>query len=235
MEPLKPFSLFIPVFNEEDLLETNTEIVKSYLSRRHFTYEIVIVDNGSTDSTSEIGRDLMKKYKEVRFYTVPKRGPGYALKRALFEFRYENVVFIDIDLSINLSFIEEAASLLDSYTVVIGSKKRGKDQRNILRVFAGSLFVRFVQLILGLPYSDYSIGGKAFRKSFLLENIRLIDDRTNYVLSLIYAAYKKGERIIEIPVFCDDKRKSRFSLLSEIFYRSYMVSKLRLGKVLKKP
>jgi len=87
------------------------------------------------------------------------------------------------------------------------------------RIAGSGLYIFCARLFLGLPYHDYSIGAKAFRREALLSFKHLIDAHTAYVGNLIFAAHRAGLSVVEVPVACSDKRRSRFNLAHEGFYR----------------
>ena len=213
-------SVIIPVYNEEKIIEENTKRLIQYLNSLKKPNEILIFSNGSSDSTDALGKKIEDEFPDrVRFFSIPDRGVGLAFKKALAEATYENIVSIDMDLSTDLGFIEEALKLLGEYDIVIGSKQVGEQQRAFFRVLISSGFILLVRLLLGLKYSDYSIGSKAYKKSVIEKWVENIDYGTSYVIELVYYAKREGRKITEIPVFCDDKRKSRFNLGHEIIYR----------------
>jgi len=214
------FSILIPVYNEEAIIEANTTRLAAYLNGLEKPYEILICSNGSTDDTDRLGRGLERDFPgKVRFFSIPKRGVGLAFKKAVQEAAYDNLISIDVDLTTDIKFIAESLNLLDKYDIVIGSKKLGEQQRSIVRLFISTGFIVLVKLLLGMGFSDYSIGTKAYKKTVIKDWVEKIDHGSSYVIELVYKAKKSGHPIIEIPVFCDDRRKSRFNIYNEIFYR----------------
>src|SRR5262250_969176 len=101
---MNPFSIFIPVYNEEELIVKNTERLVEYLNGLNTPYEIVIGSNGSTDRTPLLGKDLEKRFSQVRFFHIDEKGPGSVLKKAIPITRYENIISVDMDLSVDLNF-----------------------------------------------------------------------------------------------------------------------------------
>lgn len=213
-------TVIVPVYNEEEILVENTLNLIKYLDTLEGPYEIVICSNGSTDDTDRLGKKLESDFSgKVRFFSIPNRGVGRAFKKAVFEANYDNLISIDVDLTTDIKFIAESVKLLDKYDIVIGSKKLGDQKRSIPRLFISSGFILLVKLFLGMGFSDYSIGTKAYKKKVIIDWVEKIDHGSSYVIELVYRAKKSGHPIIEIPVFCDDRRKSRFNIYSEIFYR----------------
>ncbi|RLG58280.1 glycosyltransferase family 2 protein [Candidatus Geothermarchaeota archaeon] len=212
-------SIILPAYNEEDILEhTVREILKTCKALNE-EFEIIIVDNGSKDSTPAIGKRISKREKHVKFFRLEERGVGKALKLGLGKADFEKIVTLDVDLSVGPNFILRCASLLNEYDIVIGSKRSGNQRRSLLRRILSRCFIWLSRCMLGMRYDDYSIGAKGYRKSTIMKFIEWIDDHTFYVLPLVYLAEKFQKKIVVIPVNCIDKRKSRFSLLHEIFWR----------------
>ena len=213
------FSVLIPVYNEEAIIEVNTTRLIEYLNGLGRPYEILICSNGSTDNTDVIGRRLESENPgRVRFFSLKNRGVGRAFKKMISESGSDMLVSIDADLTTDLSFIDEALKGLEENDIVIGSKQVGSQRRSIGRKLLSGGFILLVKLLLGMGYSDYSIGTKAYKKSAVQQWIRGIDYGSSYVIELIYYAKSAGLPISEVPVFCDGRRRSRFNLAQEVFY-----------------
>jgi glycosyltransferase involved in cell wall biosynthesis len=226
---MRPFSINIPILNEEEILAPNIEKLISYANQLNTEYEILIVSNGSTDRSDQIGKELETKYSQVRYFSLPKRGVGRAFRLAAKESRFDHLISLDIDLTTDLSFVKEANQLLEGNVMVVGSKIAGSQKRSIVRKIGSGIYIFFTQLFFRLSIQDFSIGAKGFQRRFVLANIDHIDDYTSYVLNLAYLANKNKEKIREIPVKCVDLRKSRFNLFAEALYRFYMLFRLALG------
>lgn len=222
---MKPFSVVIPVFNEEEILVQNVETLTDHLLLLNTPFEIIIINNGSTDRTESLGRELERKYEFIRFISLHRRGVGFAFKTGVLAAKYEHIISLDIDLSIELNFIEKANRLLENYDIVIGAKILGKQRRSFVRRIGSYTYIYIARWLLGLSFHDYSIGAKAYRRDFVLRHIERIDPYTHYVLNLTVAAKGESAKIVEIPIVCVDFRKSRFNLLKEGFYRFYMLFK----------
>jgi len=217
-------SIIIPVYNEEKILEKNIRILIKYLKKLRLKFEIIIADNGSTDNTSSIAKKISRIYSNVKYVRIDKRGPGEAFKNAIKKAKYQKIIQLDVDLTIDYkSFIRRSVDLLDSYDMVIGSKLV-KQRRQLYRRILSLSFIILSKILFNLPYSDYSIGAKSYRKDFLLKNIEIIDRWTFYPFKLAYFA----KRVKEISIYCFDKRKSKFNLFHEVFYKFYNLIKFRI-------
>lgn len=224
---MKPFSVFIPVYNEEDILIPNTERLIPYLDKLQIGYEIIIGSNGSKDHTPALGEVLADRYPQVEFFHIKEKGVGYAFRQGVQTARCDVIVSLDMDLSTHLGFIEEALGLLDAdYDIIVGSKKLGHEKRSVFRKLGSDLFILAARVLLGLPFEDYSIGAKAYKKDLLLEYADRIDRGTAYVLNIVFLAFQSKRKVIEIPVRCEDYRQSRFNIICEGFYRFFNLFKL---------
>lgn len=213
-------SVIIPVYNEEDIIVENTGRLIEFLDRLNKPYEIMICSNGSTDSTVERGESLQKKYpKKVKFLSIKRRGVGLAFKKAMKSSSFVKNVSIDMDLSTDLDFIPRCIELLDELDLVVGSKKTGSQERPFFRRFMSNSYISLVKTLLGLDFSDYSIGAKGYKKNKISEYLDRIDYGSSYVVEIIYLLQRDRGKIKQIPVFCHDTRKSKFNLFHEILYR----------------
>jgi len=220
MKESDKISVIIPVYNEEKLIVENTIKLMQFLNLLKVKYEIFLGNNGSTDSTLDLALKLKKKYpQKIKVVSFKKKGVGLVFERAVKDAKYDKIISVDMDLSVELNFIPEALDLFHNYDIVIGSKKMGKQERSFLRLLPSHVFIFLVKLLLGLKYDDYSMAAKAYRRSVILPHIHKIDHGSSYVIDLIYYAKNDGKKMIEIPVKCIDTRKSKFNLFHEIVYR----------------
>lgn len=227
----KPFSVFIPVYNEQDILIPNTERLISHLDRYGVDYEIIIGSNGSNDSTPNLGKMLSDRHTRISFFHIKEKGVGDAFRQGIGMARYDAVVSLDMDLSINLSFIGEALEFLEAnHDMIIGSKKAGDERRSMFRRLGSDLFILTARVLLGLPFEDYSIGAKAYKRDLVLEYGYRIDAGTSYVLNIVYLAFRDKKKVIEIPVSCEDYRESKFNIIYEGLYRFYQLFRLWYGE-----
>lgn len=217
--PKTPFTIGIPVYNEEAILVSNTERLLAYLDTLGPEYEVLIGSNGSTDNTTVIGIDLARRFPHVRFFHLPERGAGNAFREFTRRAKHPFLVSVDMDLSVDIDFIEKALVLLENNEIVVGSKRLGKQKRSFIRTFASDSFLRMTRLLLGLTYDDYSLAAKGYRVATIRKHADVINEGTSYVLELCYLTHREGGRIVQIPVECEDWRKSKFNLVNEAFYK----------------
>ena len=197
----------------------NTERLLHFLDGLGRDYEVIIGSNGSTDSTTALGVDLSRRFKPVTFCHVPQRGVGLAFREFVRRARHPFLVSLDMDLSVDLSFVPTALDLLETHDIVVGSKKLGNQNRSLFRRLGSEFFLKAVRLLLGITYEDYSLAAKAFRVATLRRFIDRINIGSSYVLEICFLTHRAGGRVVQVPVSCEDWRASKFNLLNEALYK----------------
>lgn len=216
---LTPFTVGIPVYNEEAILVPNTERLLAFLDGLGRDYEVLIGSNGSDDSTTALGVDLSRRFRRVTFFHLPEAGVGLAFREFVERARYPFLVSADMDLSVDLSFIPEALALLETHDIVVGSKKLGQQKRSWLRRVGSDFFLRIARLLIGMAYEDYSIAAKAYRVATLRRFKDRINAGSSYVLEICFLTQRAGGAVVQIPVSCEDWRQSKFNLVQEAIYK----------------
>jgi glycosyltransferase involved in cell wall biosynthesis len=216
----------IPVYNEEDLLRSNTLALVEVLRRNYSEFEILLGSNGSTDGTTGIGERLAEEISEVRFFHMSHRGVGRAFSRFVEDASFDSLVSLDMDLSTDLAFIDDAVRQLEGCDIVVGSKRTGSQKRSLFRRLGSATFVLLASRMLGVEFVDYSIGAKAYRVPTIRRYLSLISHGSAYVLDLVYYVHRDGGRVVQVPVFCEDFRRSRFNLGREAAHKFSNLARL---------
>jgi glycosyltransferase involved in cell wall biosynthesis len=215
-----PLTLIIPAYNEEAILATNIDRLRAFLKDRDIgEYEIILASNGSTDRTVEIARECALGRHDLQVIALSRCGVGRAFKAAVRRSRYDRLICLDLDLTVDLAFIESAETLLAITDIVIGSKQTGAQHRSWVRRLASALFITCARYLLGLEFTDYSIGAKAYRREVVQPYLQRLADGSAYVVQLIAWAKRDRATIREISIWCEDRRKSKFNLPREGIYR----------------
>jgi glycosyltransferase involved in cell wall biosynthesis len=203
-------SVVVPVFNEEDLLESTVENLIVSLKEIEPTFELILSQNGSTDHTSELAEQLAQKHVPVRVIHYPRPDYGRALQNGFIEAQGVFLVNFSIDF-IDLDFLRAALPMLATYDIVLGSKHitPGTDRRPPLRRHGGRAFHWLVQGLFGLSVRD-THGIKAYRRDRVLGLIaRCRQGGALFDTELILWAHRAGLRLREIPVQVEETRPSR--------------------------
>jgi dolichyl-phosphate beta-glucosyltransferase len=142
-------------------------IIIDYLKAQPYTWELVIIDDGSHDSTSELATHLGKGFNCKVLRNEPNRGKGYSIRRGMREAKGKYRLFTDADLSTPIEELDKFWPLVEEgSSVVIGSRALPESQLDVRqprsREFAGRLFNTFVQTFLVPGLSDTQCGFKLF-------------------------------------------------------------------------
>jgi len=228
-------TVFMPLYNEEPILDENARKVLDYVARFDLPFELILGSNGSTDRTVEIGEAMAAVRPDVVFFHVELRGPGQAFAEALRRAKYSRFVCLDADLSFEMAFLDNAVRELENADAVVGSKQLGQQSRPLLRIIASGTFIWLTNLLTGMPFRDYSIGAKAYRTEKVLPFVHLVDRHTFYTQEMLFQLVRHGASVKEIPVTCEDRRQSRFNLFHEGFYRYGKLFGLWLRSLRRRP
>jgi len=156
---LPELSIIIPAYNEEALITTTLDGLKTYLSTHAETYEIIVVDDGSEDKTARCIQDWMQIHQVDLhlFVNEQNMGKGFSIQRGVRESRGNFIIFIDADLPYELYAIDSfLKALRNGYDLAIGSRVLpGSKVKGVpvIRYVSGQIFSWMVQAVLfsGLP------------------------------------------------------------------------------------
>ena len=208
----------LPVLNEERCLVASVERVMETLGRFTTSYEVVIADNGSTDRTPALARELEQTYQPVRVVRLSQRGRGRALKAVWQSSGAEILSYMDIDLSTSLTHLPELIRPLQRIEcdACIGSRrlKQSTTRRGLKRELISRAYIGLVQHWLGLSLSDFQCGFKAFRAAAVQSVLSLVrDDSWFFDTELLARIHWAGARIYELPVCWEEDTDSRVRIL----------------------
>ncbi|NJE03856.1 glycosyltransferase family 2 protein [Thermococcus sp. MV11] len=196
-------SVLMPAYNEGKTLENAVKITMKEL--RGLDYEIVIINDGSTDNTEEVARMLCESYKNIKLASYPEnRGKGYALKKGFEKSVGDIIVFFDSDLEIPPFQIRRFLKALNNgYDVVIGSKylPGARVDYSMKRRLFSIWYRSLVKVLLKLDVSDTQVGLKVFRRE-VLENAfsKILVKKYAFDVELLTVINMYGYRIHEIPI-----------------------------------
>lgn len=229
------FTILIPAYNEEGIIRESIGRVREHV-RKLGRHEILIVENGSQDRTLQIAGELSRKHGDVRSLSLPKPNLGEALIRGIKAAGFEKIVFIPMDLSMNMDFIDDSLGLLDEYEVVIGSRrlKGSQVKRSGFRELTGSGFQRMTRAMMKTKVKDTTFV-KAFRRKSVLGLIPKLRFHYLFDTELVLRAEKENLKIIEIPVKQRDERKPRERMGKKITKKFGYISALRIFMWLERP
>jgi len=222
---LPELSIIIPAYNEEALITTTLDGLKTYLSTHAETYEIIVVDDGSEDKTARCIQDWMQIHQVDLhlFVNEQNMGKGFSIQRGVRESRGNFIIFIDADLPYELYAIDSfLKALRNGYDLAIGSRVLPGSQVKgvpVIRYVSGQIFSWMVQAVLfsGLP--DTQCGFKSF-KSVAAKEIfrRLTIGGFGFDVEMLFVARKLKLAIQPVPVqMIDHRHRSRVRLIVDSF------------------
>jgi glycosyltransferase involved in cell wall biosynthesis len=209
-------SFVIPVYNEDQSLkQLYSEIIENTGNRK---YEIIFVDDGSTDRSFEIMQELAKENKNVKIIRFRKNFGKAAGLQSGFDAVTGDIIFtMDADLQDDAAEIPNFIKKLDEgYDLVTGWKKKRKDP--ISKTGPSKLFNSIVSSSFGLKLHDFNCGFKAYRKE-VIEELDIYGEMHRYIPALAHA---KGFKVTEIPVHHRSRKfgKSKYGI--ERYLRGFL-------------
>jgi glycosyltransferase involved in cell wall biosynthesis len=203
------FSIVIPIYNEEEILEESFNAIYALCKRMGLDFEIIFSENGSTDKTKTIAKELVNKYPEIRIISNPEPNYGNALKAGFELAKNDLVISFDIDYY-SESFLNEALMLESEYSSITASKRLGssEDGRRLIRRLATNFFVILLKTLFGTKLSD-THGMKAIKKSEIEKFLpKVISTQDIFDTELLIRIEKNGGKIKEVPAKVNEIRPS---------------------------
>ncbi len=199
-------SIIIPSYNEELRLPGTLDKIASYIQASRRNTEVIVVDDGSHDRTTEVAESYRGKIANLRVLNNGvNRGKGFSVRYGSLEAQGEVMLFTDADLSAPIEEAEKLLAAMKNYDVAIGSRAMDRGlievHESLFREFAGIVFNTIVRVILRLPFVDTQCGFKAFRRgpSRIIFEQQTIE-RFGFDPELLYLARHHGLSTVEVPV-----------------------------------
>lgn len=210
-------SIILPCFNEEAILESNFNSVREFMVSRSskYSWEIIIIDDGSTDKTGEIADKLETEFDHVRVIHHPiNLNLGHALKTGFKNANGEAIVVLDVDLSYSVENIERLVDKLnlESADIAMASPymKGGKITAvPFFRKLMSKKLNHFMRFAAQDKYYTYTGMVRAYRSDFIKKvNLKSKDYEINP--EILYKAMILRARIVEIPAHLDWTAQNKF-------------------------
>ena len=197
-------SVVIPAFNEARRISKTLKTVSDYFGNHEFIYEIIVVNDGSTDETEQRVADLHLPNLRIIGYKA-NRGKGYAVNYGVKAAKGQQIIFADADNSTPFEQIERLLCYCDKYEVIIGSRyMKGSNiklKQPLSRKIAARIGNLLIQIILLPGLSDTQCGFKMFQKKAAQEIFsRQTIWRWGFDIELLYIARKLKYKIKQVPI-----------------------------------
>lgn len=218
-------SVIIPAYNEAMRLGESLKIILAYLKEQEYKSELIVVDDGSTDSTAKVAENILQDSGKVSASVIryeENRGKGYAVRTGLLASQGDIALFSDADLSTPITEMPKLIEpILDGeLDVTFGSRALDRSLIGVhqpwRREQGGRVFNLIVRLSTRLPFWDTQCGFKAFRMSVcrpIIESATI--DRFGFDVELLYVTYLAGLRLKEIPVRWDHNDGSKVNVFRD--------------------
>ena len=211
-------SVIIPCYNEERRIASTLARIHEYLSAQAIPYEIIVVDNGSTDATRQKAEVCMAQIPELRIVTHESFGKGWAVKQGMLEAIGDYRLFTDADNSTDIKHVESLIKEANAgYDVVIGSRRiKGAHIAHPQKAFRralGNIFAWAIQVIVPLGIKDTQNGFKLFTKKAAED---IFPQQRSYFwafdIEILALAKKNGYKIKEVPIEWINNEESKMDV-----------------------
>jgi len=217
-------SVVIPAYNEAERIGDTLKKIYEYFLTRDYRYEIIVVDDGSTDDTRRVVKKIAREIPFVRLLeNGVNRGKGYSVKAGVVNSHGEIILFSDADLSTPIQEVDKLADWLGmGCDIAIGSRALPGSEILVRqprpREFMGKVFNRLVQLLTISGIRDTQCGFKVFKK----EAARVLFEKQTvwgfgFDVEILFIASKSGYRIKEIPIKWVNSPDSQVNIMKDSF------------------
>lgn len=224
-------SIIIPAYNEAKRLPKTLSEIDKYLSKQNYNYEILVINDGSKDETSDVINGL--NIKNLRFIdNKENHGKGYVVRQGMLEAKGKYRLFTDADNSTSIDQVENILPWFDKgYEVIIGSREVAGAKLAVpqpwIRRFLGGTFRFIVNVFTGLwEIKDTQCGFKAFSDKAVDDIFpRLTLDRWAFDVEILCLARKLNYKVKEVPVVWinDLESKVNFKGMVKMFFEVLQV------------
>lgn len=239
-------SVVIPAYNEEDKITSTLTQIKNFLKSYVETFEIVVVNDGSLDSTSAVVREYSQANPEVVLVDNPHRGKGYGIYTGMIRATGDYIYMADADLSAQISEIKKLMLWVKEhgYDIVIATRE-GVGARRVdeplYRHFMGRAFNLWVQIIALPGINDSQCGFKLFTNKAAKESFSRLriygvgakDIQKPFLgamdVEVLYIAKKRGFKIKEVPVTWTFVKTTRLAPFATSLKMALDVLKVRIN------
>jgi len=211
---ITPYTLVIPAYNESAVIG---KVLKE-LGRPVGCYEIIVVNDGSTDDTAKIARENGARVISHQF----NRGYGAALKTAISLINTEITIIYDADGQHSPQDLEKIAKIANQYDMVVGAREKGS-QTDWLRVPARKILTIFANFLSGYKIPDLNSGLRSFKTVIIKKYLHLMPDGFSFSTTSTIAFLKMGYTVKYIPIITRNRSGGRSTMGPRDLFRIIML------------
>jgi len=215
--PKPTVTVVIPIHNEAGFLVDAVNRLTEELAAVDAAYDIILVENGSTDGTPGLAADLAARRADLTMLRLPEPDYGGAMRAGFRQAHGDWAVNFDIDY-FSGEFLQQALDLAGNADVVLASKRvdGSDDRRTILRRMGTMVFNRILRWLFGSSVSD-THGMKLVHREVITSVLPLVTSTKDlFDTELVLRAERDGFRIAELPVVVEEQRDARSSYLKRV-------------------
>ncbi len=216
-------SLIVPMYNESAIIVETAGTYADYLSAHFAEWELLFVDDGSTDGSAALVEGLGLPNTRVIAYQ-PNHGKGYAVRTGMLASTGDLAMFLDADVAYGTDVIGRAAELMErepDKDVLLGSRTlhpEGYESYTFLRKLASKTYIKVLNVAGGFRLSDSQCGCKAYRAPAVKEIFSRVEtEGFAFDFETILWAQKLGYSFVEMPVKVINHRASKVHVLRDTF------------------
>jgi glycosyltransferase involved in cell wall biosynthesis len=190
-------SVVLPVYNEVGHLRAEIERIRGALEASHYSFEIIVVDDGSTDGSTEELRSI----EDIRLIELTRnRGTGFARRVGTRSALGEVVVWTDVDMSYPNTEIPALVKELEGCDQVVGTRTSEQGTAKFFRVPMKWFIRRLAEYLVEIPIPDLNSGFRAFRKVVALQFLHLLPSGFSCVSTLTMSFLTNGYSVRYVPI-----------------------------------
>ena len=215
-------SVVIPAYNEQDRIVPTLAAIHDYLTRWLPRFELIVVDDGSTDATCQVVADFAAQHPNVALVAnYPNRGKGHAVRTGMLLARGDLVLFSDADLATPIEELESLSEAVrEGADVAVGSRALKSSvlatRQPWYRVLAGQTLNRFVRWLVVPGIRDTQCGFKLFRRDASHDLFkRSLEDGFGFDIEVLHLSHRLGYKIAEVPIQWHHREGSKVRMVRD--------------------
>ena len=227
-------SVVIPVYNGSYYLESCVMDLRAHFAERSIPYELLIAEDGSTDGSKALCRELQARYPELTLIQTEERlGRGESLRRAIRASTGDVVLYMDVDMATDIRYLDPLIEhVTNGDDIATGSRYLPGSfaKRSLPRLIASHAYNRMVRLLLDSHVTDHQCGFKAFKRESILQLLPQVKaEDWFWDTEILVQAQLGGFRVAEIPIEWAESPadRSTVKLASDSFRFFFQVLRLR--------
>lgn len=211
---MKNFSVVIPAYNEEAGIVSVISDLQAVLGQLNTTFEIIVVNDGSTDRTG----DLLKDLDVIILHHPANRGYGASLKDGIKKAQYENILILDADGTYPQDAIPMLLEEADNYDMVVGARTAGKVAIPPHRKFPKWMLRKMADYLVGMKIPDLNSGLRVFKKTAAIKFLNILPDGFSFTTTITVALLSNNYSVKYIPINYHKRTgKSKFRPIQDTF------------------